>query len=157
MYFGIPDLSAWSNDPQIIGIRRYLDLYCAVCDHCRDCNDLKDESFTSKNLAGVVFTTDRGYDLRIELRFRNGRVQVGFTLIEADHGYDMPALRMVRRIGEPWSGFQLNMHKASPELLRFVGSLGLENPAKRYIFTDYAANIIFGKACQMMVQGFLNR
>jgi hypothetical protein len=157
MHFGIPDLSASSDDPQMVGIRRYVDLYCAVCDHCRNANDLKEESFKSRELAGTVFTTESGYDLRIELRVRNGRVQVGFTLIEADHGYDMPALRLVRRIGEPWTGFQLNLHKASPELRRFVGSLGLENPAKRYVFTDYATNIVFGKACQMMRYGFLDR
>jgi hypothetical protein len=153
----LPDLPAHSSNPEVVGLRRYVDLYQALFDHCDEQEDGLDyESFQTKSLVGMVYTAGCGYDLKLELRQRHDRIQVGYTLVETYHGYDMPAIRMVRRIDGPWTGFQLNMEKASPEFCRIVWLLGLDCTSKnRHEFSDFASNAVFGMCCEMMIYGFL--
>jgi hypothetical protein len=158
MSFFLPDLSLGKMDSHDLAIRRYLDLYLAVYDHYDHVDELKHEELHTDTLAGVIYDADCGYKLRLEFRVRGARLQTGFTLMESfQHGFHMPALRLVRPIKGVWQGFMLNQTHASPEFQRFFASLGLNIDAKRHEFSDLAVNIIFGKCCQMLLYGFLKR
>lgn len=154
--FWMPDLSDLS-DPMSIAIRRQYELMLAVFDHARESELPDPEEVTTSNGFAVGYDTDCGYALRIELRSRSGRLESGFTLVEQGRDLHSPIFRAMRGATGPWVLYALNIDKASPEMRRLVGSLGISTPSKRYETTDFAANIIFGKCCQMMLYGFMSR
>src|SRR5690242_4915646 len=99
MFFFLPVLSGSTDDPLVLAIRRYLDLYSAIHDHDEHGVEIKREELQTDRLAGVIYDGDCGYKLRIEFRLRGERLQTGYTLMESfQHGYNMPALRLVRRM-----------------------------------------------------------
>lgn len=157
MPFWLPDMTDISG-PTTIAVRRQLELLLAVYDHVEDQSELPmpEESSTSNSFI-VGLDAHCGYTLRIELRSRSNRLESGYTLVEHGHDLHSPVFRAMRRVDGPWVLYGLNMDRASAEMRRLVDSLGLAVPSKRYETTDLAANIIFGKCCQMMLYGFMSR
>jgi hypothetical protein len=159
MFFGLPDLSSDIDDPRILGVRRYMDLYCAVHDHYDRCEELKHEhDLDSDRRVTVGLNADCGYILRLEMRMRSSSVETGFTLIQTGHGARPPLIRVMRRVHSvDWQAQQFHLSKSSNELFRLCKSMNLVSEGERYTVSDYAANICFGKVCQMMCYGFMRR
>lgn len=157
MLFSVPDLSADINDPRMYAVRRCIDLYYAVHDHTdgQECFEQLEQN--TANAALIELFADCGYILRLELRQRGENLESGFTLLEMEKGTKAGIIRAYRRYHGPWLVFHLNMDHASNEMRRLVASAGMDKQSVRYEMTDRAANVVFGKCCQMMLFGFMRR
>jgi hypothetical protein len=99
-----------------------------------------------------------GYILRLEMRMRSSGAETGFTLIQTGFGFRPPLIRVMRRVrGLDWQAQQFHLNKSSNEMFRLCKSMSLATEGQRYALSDYAANTCFGKACQMMLYGFMSR
>jgi hypothetical protein len=159
MLFGLPDMSSDLDDPRLLAVRRYMDLYCAVHDHYDHCEELQHAHELDDDRRVVVgLSAGCGYVLRLELRMRGSSAETGFTLIQTGLGLRPPLLRVMRRASSSaWQAQQFHLSKSSKELLRLCKRFDLAIEGQRYTLNDYTANIIFGKACQMMLYGFMSR
>jgi hypothetical protein len=159
MQFGLPDLSSDLDDPRMLAVRRYLDLYCAVYDHYDHCDEIvHKQDMDDDNRATVGLDAGCGYILRLEMRLRGSGTETGFTLIQTGHGLRPPIIRvMLRSSTSEWQAQQFHMNKSSNEMFRLCKSMGLTVEGQRYALDDLAANIYFGKACQMMLYAFMKR
>jgi hypothetical protein len=157
MFFWYPDLSADIGDPRVYAVRRCMDLYYAVHDHTDGRPDFKQLNQDTPSASMIELFADCGYVLRLELRLRGESVETGFTLMEMGKGSKTGIIRAYRRYQGPWLIFHINLEHAAREMSRLVMSAGMEKPSVRYEMTERAANVVFGKCCEMMLFGFMKR
>lgn len=158
MLFGLPNMSAGLDNPEMLALRRFMDLGLAVEDHHDRRDELENKIESDDSKVTASFSASCGYMLRLEMRKRARNIETGFTLVEPGRGFHTPLIRYYRRssVGA-WLGFQVNLEYGSHEMRRLCKSVGLVEPSKRYECSDFVANRVFGKSCQMMLYGFMSR
>jgi hypothetical protein len=159
MLFGLPDMSSNLDDPRLLAVRRFMDMYCAVHDHYDHCDELVHEhDMNSEHRVVVGLEAGCGYVLRLEMRMRSSNTETGFTLIQTGLGFRSPLVRVLRRSNTAdWRAQQFHLSSSTNEMHRLCKSMDLAIEGHRYAMSDYTANICFGKACQMMLYGFMSR